>query len=74
MSVIANITSFPSEVIYIGGGLMTVFLTIYLLISLLLSDTKYWDKYVSGTLDICHNPLLLTFTAILIFRIILIIW
>lgn len=74
MNVIANIASFPSEIIYIGGGLTTAFLIVSLLISLLLLDSIYWNKYVSDTFEICYYPLLLVFTMISIFKIISVTW
>lgn len=74
MIIIANITSFPPEIVYIGGGLMTVFLIVSLLISLLLLDTKYWNKYISDTFETCYHSLLLVFVMILTFKTMLIIW
>lgn len=72
MTIISNV-QFSSDIIYDGGKLMTVFLIIVLIISLLLTDTKYWDKYISNMLDISSNPLLLIFVVIVIFKIMLII-
>lgn len=70
--IISN-TNYPIEIINIGGELMTIFLIISIVISLLLIDTKYWNKYISGMLDTCSNPLLLIFAIIVIFRIMLVI-
>lgn len=59
-----------SSTIYLGGVMMTIFLIICLSISLLLPD-KYLDqKHISYSLDICSVPAILTFMAILIFRIV----
>ena len=75
MGIIAAITnaqtSFPIEVISQGGGLATVSLIISLSIALLISDSKYWNNWASSTLDVCSNSLLLTFAAIVTYKIIL---
>lgn len=61
------------SVLYLGGEMVTIFLIICLSISLLLPD-KYLDqKHISYSLNICSVPMMLTFVAILIFRIISII-
>ena len=70
--IISN-TNYPLDIVNIGGELMTIFLIISLIISLLLTNTKYWNRHVSDIFDMCSNPLLLTFMLIVIFRIILII-
>jgi hypothetical protein len=62
-------TKTPSEVI---GEFATIFLIIIFSISFLISDTKYWNKYVSNTLNMCTNPLLLTFIMIVLFKIMLV--
>lgn len=72
MSVISN-SVYPSDVINIGGEYMAIFLIILLSVSLLVSDTKYWNEYISNILKICSNPLLLVFVTIVIFKIILVI-
>lgn len=53
----------------IGGEFMTVFLIVSLVLALLLIDTKYWNKLSSTTLGMCSDSLLLTFIAIVIFKI-----
>lgn len=73
MNIVANLTSFSPEIIYAGGGLTTVFLIISLLISLLLLDTKYLNKYVSDMLNMYFYPLSLIFIMTVIFRAILVI-
>jgi ribosomal protein L40E len=50
------------------GDLATIFLIILLSISLLLSGTKYWNKYVSDTIGTCSNPMLLTFVSMVIYK------
>jgi len=72
MSIITN-AIFSPDIIEIGGRYMTVFLIIVLIASLLTTDTKYWNRYVSNIFDTSSNPLLLIFGAIVIFKIILII-
>ena len=68
MSIVAIIsntqTSFPAELISQGGALATVSLILSLSIALLISDTKYWNKWVSSNLDFSSNTLLVLFAAI----------
>lgn len=66
------ITTHSSDIIAIGGGFMTLLLIVILIISILMVNTKYWNKYISNTLDTCSNCLLLTFITIVIFRVIMI--
>jgi hypothetical protein len=73
VAAISNIqTSVPVDIITQGGAIATVSLIFSLSIALLISDSKYWDKWASSTLDTCSGPLLVTFAAIVIFKIILI--
>ena len=72
MSIISNSVYSP-EIINIGGEFMTVFMIVILVMSLLLTDTEYWNKYISDMFDIGSNSLLLTFVAIVTFKIMLII-
>jgi hypothetical protein len=73
MGIVATIsntqTSFPAEIISQSGELATISLIISLSIVLLISDSRYWNKWASSTLDICSNPLLVTFAAIMVFKI-----
>jgi hypothetical protein len=77
MSIVAVISntqnSYPLEIISQGGIFAAVSLIITLSIALLISDSAYWNKLAPGTLDICSNPLIVTFAAIIAFKIILII-
>ncbi len=66
-------TCYSLEVISQGGALATVSLILSLSIALLISDSKYWNSWGSSTLDTCSYPLLLTFAAIVVFKIMLII-
>ena len=52
---------------------VSIFLIIILSISFLVSDTKYWNEYISSSINIYYSPLLLTFVAILIHKIMVII-
>ncbi|HEY9246707.1 MAG TPA: hypothetical protein VIO11_07680 [Candidatus Methanoperedens sp.] len=76
MSIVAALsnaqTSFPNEIIIQGGAIATVSLLISLSIALMISDSKYWNKWASSTLDICSNSLLITFVVIVAFKIMLI--
>ena len=76
MSIVAIIsntqTSFPVELISQGGALATVSLILSLSVALLIADTKYWNKWVSGNLDLSSNTLLVLFAAIVAFKIIVI--
>ena len=74
MSIVANTQNIPLDVITAGGEFVSVFLIVILLISLLLSDTKYWNKYISDMVGTCSNPLLIVFVGIVIFKIILAIY
>jgi len=69
MNIISNKMTISSEIINVIGEFMSLFLIIILSIPYLISDTKYWNEYVSNTIDICSKPLLLVFVAIVIHRI-----
>jgi hypothetical protein len=62
-----------SEVTYVIGEFVTIFLIIILSISLLVSDTKYWSEYISRSINIYSSPLLLTFVTIVIHKIMIVI-
>lgn len=70
MTIIGYATSGPISIenIYIGGIITTISLIISLMIALLISDTKYLNKYVSDTVDLISCPLLVTFFAMTIFK------
>lgn len=71
INIIPNVVTTSSEVKYIIGEFMSISLIIILSISFLLSDSKYWNKYVSNTIGVYANPLLLAFVAIVIHRIVI---
>lgn len=64
---------YAPEVMFWAGALATVSLIFSLSIALLISESRYRDYWTSSTLEACSLPLLLTFTAIVVSRIILII-
>lgn len=70
---IAAISNISPEAINTSGALATIFLIIAISISLLLADSKYWNKYVSDALDLYSYSVLVVFIEIVIFNIILII-
>lgn len=69
MSIIAT-ENRTLEIVNMGGVFITIFLIISIIVVLLCMNTKYWNKMVLDTIDICHNSLLLTFIAIVIFKIV----
>lgn len=70
MSIVANTQNISPDIITAGGELISLFLIIILSISLLVSDTKYGNEYVSGILRTYSNPLLLTLVSIVAYKII----
>ena len=66
-------TPYPMEVISQGGEIAIISLTISLSIALLISDSKYWNRWASSSLDSCSIALLVTFVFIVVFKVILII-
>ncbi len=73
MSIVANTQNIPLDTIIASGTFISIFLIIILSISLLVSDTKYWNEYISGMLKTYSHPLLLVFVTIVIYKIILVI-
>lgn len=71
IAVISDIQT-PAEVVSSGGALATASLIISSLTALLVSGSKYRSCWACSTLDICTSPLLLTFAAIVAFRMMLI--
>jgi len=76
MSMVAALSnaqiSVPVDILNQGGAIATVSLIVSLSIALLISDSKYWNKWAQSTLDTSSTPLLITFAAIVLFKIILI--
>ncbi len=68
MTIITNYYS--PETIYTAGEIVSIFLIVILIITLLISDTKYWNKQIADTFDVFSTPLLLVFIAIIIFKMI----
>lgn len=69
MNAISNIWTYSKEDISVGGEFLSIFMIVILPISSLVSDTKYWNEYISNSIDICSSPLLLTFVTIVIHKI-----
>jgi hypothetical protein len=73
MGVIAVISNaqnpVPVEIVSQGGAFATVSLIISLSMAFLIADSMYWNRWASSTLDACADPLLITFTAIVAFKI-----
>lgn len=63
----------PLDVIYESGKYTTIYMIISIVITLLLSDTRYWNKYASDTLDMSSNSLFPIFMVITIHKIVSII-
>ena len=59
-----------SDVTYISGKITTMCLIISITITLLLSETKYWNKYASDTIDMSSSSLLSVFIVITAYKII----
>ncbi|CAG0999732.1 hypothetical protein METP3_03215 [Methanosarcinales archaeon] len=73
VAVASNVHSYPAEIITQGMEITNILLIIFMLIALLISDSRYWNKWVSSTLDICIYPLLITFIASMFFKVVQII-
>lgn len=76
MGIIAAIsntqTSFPVGVVSQGGVIAIISLIVCLSIALIISDSKYWSRWASTSFDICSSPLLITFTLIVVFKVIIV--
>lgn len=59
-----------SDMTYISGKFTTICLIISITIALLLSGTKYWNKYASDTTDMSSSSLLSLFIIIVVYKII----
>ncbi len=73
MSIVAAISSVQThssaEMVFLGGALATASLVISLLIAIIISDSKYWDKWARSTIDASSASLLITFAVIVVFKI-----
>ncbi len=73
VAAISNVQPFfPVDVVTQGGTIATVSIVVSLSIALLVSDSKYWNNWTSSTLNISTISLLITFAAIVLLKIILI--
>jgi hypothetical protein len=73
VGIVPNIQTISPDVTNTIGELVSIFLIIILSISLLVSDTKYWNEYISNSMGIYSSPLLLLFVTIVIHKIMIII-
>ncbi len=64
---------YSSNIVYIEGGFVAIFLIVAIVASLLLPYTKYWNTYNSNTIDTCLYPTLITFVGIVIFKFMIVI-
>ncbi|CAG0951429.1 hypothetical protein METP1_00212 [Methanosarcinales archaeon] len=71
MIVISN-GQIPIEIIIQGGAITALLLILSLSMACLISNSKYWNKWISSTLYICISSLIVTFAAIVVFRIMLV--
>lgn len=55
-----------SDITYINGEFITVYLIISIVITLMILDTKYWHRRSSDILGMCSNSLLPVFIMIII--------
>lgn len=73
ISTLSNVqTQVALEILTVGGALATVSLILSASIALLLVDSKYWNGWSSSTLDMCSQPLLVVFAAIVAYKIMLV--
>ena len=63
---IYNVQTFNPAIVKAGGIFTGIFLMISLPISLIIADTKYYNKFVSNTFRMCNNSLLMVFITIVI--------
>jgi uncharacterized membrane-anchored protein len=77
MSIVAAIsnvqTIFPVDAITQGGIIATISLVVSLSIALLVSDSRFWNRWASSTLNICTSSLLVTFASIVVLKIMMIV-
>ncbi len=63
---------FSVEQVVTGGMLATISLIISLSVAEVLTESKWWNRWASNTLEICNTPLLVVFAAIVLFKIMLV--
>lgn len=69
INLISGVYKTSIEILAIGGEFATIFLIISLSISVFVSDTKYWNRCNSYTLDMCTDPMLVVFVTIAISKV-----
>ena len=67
--IVTNIHTVDIGNVDVGGELASILLIVCISISFMISNTKYWNRYNSDSINMCTYPLLLTFLAIVIFKI-----
>ena len=60
------------EEIAVGGMLATISLIISLSMAEILIESKWWNKWASSTLGMHNAPLLLVFSAIVAFKVLMV--
>lgn len=77
MSIVAAISNvqniFPVDAMTQGGIIATISLVVSLSIALLVSDSRFWNQWASSTLTICTSSFLITFAAIVVLKIMMIV-
>lgn len=74
MNIVRYAQMYSAEIITLGGELVTIFLVISISISLLVSGSKYWNKYNSNTMDMFIEPVAIIFMMIVASRAIFVIY
>lgn len=62
---------YSSNIVNIEGEFVAIFLIVATIVSVLLSYTRYWNKYNSAAIDACLYPMLIIFAATVIFKAVL---
>ncbi|MCD6208131.1 MAG: hypothetical protein J7J06_09120 [Methanosarcinales archaeon] len=60
------------EQIAIGGMLATISLIASLSVAEIMVESKWWNRWASSTLEMHNIPLLLVFSAIVIFKVLMV--
>lgn len=64
-------TSFPLDVNFEALAVISLIVSIF--ITLLILDSRYWNKWASSTLDAITIPMLISFAGIVVYKITLIV-
>lgn len=74
ISQFAILGSLSSNITNTSGQFTTICLIISIVITLLLSGTKYWNKYASDITDMSSSSLLSLFIIIVVYKIMSVLW